>query len=303
VNPPEVTRPALDAWCERWLGSPVDELLFSTGHLSRVLGVRLADGRDVVVKVRPAADRLTGCAQVQRMLWQAGFPCPRPLVGPVAFNGFAANAETLVPDGDVLPSTGVARYAELLARLIRLAPRPSSIAPLTPNPPWVAWDHHHDGIWPPPDDRDADLNTHPETAWLDEIAVRVRARLGRLADTPTVVGHGDWEGQNLRWRDGQPWVVHDWDSVVSGPEPVIVGLAAAVWPCGTERRAATVDESAGFVDAYQHVAGRRWTPDEIGASWAAGLWVYAFNTKKASLVGTPWLSPDEAAQRLRRAGA
>jgi len=87
-------------------------------------------------------------------------------------------------------------------------------------PPWVAWDHDNDtgGVWPKPDDRDADLITHPETAWLDGIGQRVRARLSQARGMVYVVGHGDWESQNLGWRDKRPWVVHDWDSVVSAPE-------------------------------------------------------------------------------------
>ncbi len=83
----------------------------------------------------------------------------------------------------------------------------------------------------------------------------------------------------------------------------MVGLAAAVWPCGPESRAASIDESEAFIEAYQRAAGRRWSVDEVEASWAAGLWVYAFNAKKSSLDNVPWLDPDEAAERLRRAGA
>jgi Ser/Thr protein kinase RdoA (MazF antagonist) len=167
----------------------------------------------------------------------------------------------------------------------------------------VAWDHNQGGVWPPPDNRVADLNDHPETAWLDEIGQRVQRRLHRMPSAPAVVGHGDWESHNLRWHGRTPWVVHDWDSVMSGPEPVIVGLAASVWPCGARPRAATVDESQAFIEAYQRAAGRPWSRDETEASWAAGLWVYAFNTKKASLDGLPWLKPDEADERLRRAAA
>ena len=293
----------LDAWCDRWLGARVGEILFETGHLSRVLGIRLTDGRDVVVKVRPTADRLVACADVQRALWRAGFPCPQPLVGPVPLDGYAANAEVLVAGGDLLDVAdgAVDRYAELLARLIRLAP--SQGGRLAPNPAWVAWDHGNAGVWPPPDDRVADLNAHPESGWLDEIGERVRRRLRGIRGVPSVVGHGDWEAQNLRWRDRTPWVVHDWDSVISAPEPVVVGLAASVWPCGAQPRAATVDESRAFIEAYQRAAGRGWSAGETGASWAAGLWVYAFNAKKASLDGNSWLAPDEAAQRLRLAGA
>jgi hypothetical protein len=82
-----------------------------------------------------------------------------------------------------------------------------------------------------------------------------------------------------------------------------VGLAASVWPCGAEPRAASVSESEAFIEAYQHAARRRWGAGEIQASWAAGLWVYAFNAKKASLDGVSWLEPGEATERLRRAGA
>ncbi len=64
----------VDAWCRRWLGAGAGEVLFTTGHLSRVVGLRLADGREVVLKVRPAAvRRLRG----QREKFQAGRVCAR----------------------------------------------------------------------------------------------------------------------------------------------------------------------------------------------------------------------------------
>jgi hypothetical protein len=301
----EVAASALSDWCLRWLGDGVDELLFSRGHLSRVVGVRLHDGREVVVKVRARAGRLFGCADVQRALCLAGFPCPQPLAGPVPFGEYAASAESLVPGGELLgvDDGAVECYAELLAELIRLAPVASSVRCLAPNPPWVAWDHDRDGVWPLPDDRNVDLNAHPEPAWLQEVGRRARWRLQRTRGKPARVGHGDWEAQNLRWRGRRPWAVHDWDSVVSGPESVIVGFAASVWPCGAEPRAASVDESEAFIEAYQCASGRRWSTAAVEASWAAGLWVYAFNTKKASLDRVPWLDQDEAAERLRRAGA
>jgi hypothetical protein len=308
MMPMTITPPAaqeIDAWCSRQLGSGVAEILFDRTHLSYVVGVRLIDGREVVVKVRAPAARLTVCTQVQAALWRAGIPCPEPLAGPAPFGDWSAGAESLKSGGEMLSPDGgaVHRYAELLARLVRLAPDPGSVGPLAPNPPWTAWDHGHRGIWPPPDDRDDDLNAHPAAAWLDEVGSRVRDRLRRAENLRPVIGHGDWEGQNLRWRDGQPWAVHDWDSVISAPEPIIVGLAASVWRCGPVSRAATVDESAAFVEAYQDAAGRRWSTDELQASWAAGLWVYAFNAKKASLDGHLWLGPAEAQERLSRAAA
>ncbi|GAB4050941.1 aminoglycoside phosphotransferase/kinase family protein [Catellatospora paridis] len=293
----------LDAWCLRWLGSGVSETLFTTAHLSAVVGVRLKDDRKVVVKVRPPAARLAVCTAVQQALWHSGFPCPRPLLGPVPFGAHAATAEVLVPGGDLLALDGVAQYAALLARLVRQAPRPQAADMFAPHPPWTAWDHELGRIWPPADDRAADLNALPDTAWLDEVGDRVRRRLRRGLAGPTVVGHGDWGAHNLRWRGGQPWAVHDWDSLISAPEPVIVGLAAACWPTGVVRRPATLDESAAFVEAYQQAAGSCWSAGQVQAAWAASLWIDAFNAKKLALDGVAWLSPEEADRRLTLAGA
>jgi hypothetical protein len=44
---------ALAVWCRRWLGAPPAAQLFEAGYLSTVQGLLLADGRKVVVKVRP----------------------------------------------------------------------------------------------------------------------------------------------------------------------------------------------------------------------------------------------------------
>jgi hypothetical protein len=60
--------------------------------------------------------------------------------------------------------------------------------------------------WPPPDDRDGDLNDHPGPAWLDRVATAVRSRLAGLRLVP-VVGHADRESQNLRWDSGRPLAV------------------------------------------------------------------------------------------------
>ena len=68
---PVVDAASLAAWCEAHLGSPVESELFRTGHLTCVIGTRLADGREVVVRVRPAASRLTACTEVQRRLFDS----------------------------------------------------------------------------------------------------------------------------------------------------------------------------------------------------------------------------------------
>jgi Phosphotransferase enzyme family len=302
---PDVGMDALAEWCTRWLGAPPAAELFGTGHLSAVTGLRLTDGREVVVKVRPSIPRLAGCAVVHRALWKAGFPCPEPLVDLQPLTGFAASAEVLVPDGDGRPEGELAALsAAALARLVGMAPSPGSVPGLTPSPPWTGWDHTERGLWPTPEERDDDLNAYPEPRWLDRVAAAVRERLRTAAGDP-LIGHGDWWPGNVRWHGPELLTVHDWDSVICQPEPVIAGFAAVSF-LGIDAAApqAAVAESDAFLEAYQQARGLRWTPEDLAAFWAAGLWQRAFDAKLRSFDGDPeqMLARPEAQARLRRAG-
>ena len=297
---------ALAGWCRRWLGAPPAAQLFEAGYLSTVKGLRLADGRKVVIKMRPRGSRLVGCAAVHRALWTAGFPCPEPLVDLQPLDGYAATAETLVLGvGDPPPRSELAALsAAALARLVELAPDPRSVPSLTPSPSFADWDHTEPGLWPVPEDRDVDLNAYPEPRWLARVAAAVRDHLRGHASDP-VIGHGDWHPDNLHWQGPHLVAVHDWDSVICQPEPAIAGLAAASFlgiddPSGM----ASVEDSAAFLDAYQQARDRRWTSRDYTACWAAGLWQRAFDAKTRSLDGDPEqiLTRHEAAARLRLAG-
>jgi hypothetical protein len=96
------------------------------------------------------------------------------------------------------------------------------------------------------------------------------------------------------FQDGRAHAVHDWDSVVSEPEVVIAGQAAAMWSVGRHGHGASVGEASAFLAAYQDARGLRFTADEVGLCWAAGLWVRAFNAKKFHLDGVDALARDEA---------
>jgi Phosphotransferase enzyme family len=297
---------ALAAWCTRWLGSPPAAELFEAGYLSAVRGLRLADGREVVVKVRPGRPRLAGCAAVHLALWTAGFPCPEPLVDGQLLDGYAATAEALVPGaGEPPPDSELAALsAAALARLVGLAPQPGSVPSLAPSPSWTGWDHAEPCLWPAPEDRDVDLNAHREPQWLDRVAVAVRDLLrGHAGDL--VIGHGDWHPENLVWQGRLLIAVHDWDSVICQPEPAIAGLAAASFlGIDNPARMASVEDSAAFLDAYQDARGRRWTSLDYAACWAAGLWQRAFDAKTLALDGDPeqLLTRQDARARLRLAG-
>src|SRR5215475_8000202 len=158
-------------WCRRYLGVPLDRVLFRSGFLSEVVGVELSSGLRAVVKARPFQPRIAGCVQVQAALAGVGFPCPKPLTGATRVDGLTVTAETEVPGGSPLPvEAGAAPFAALLARLIASAPSPDGVPSLSPSPPWAGWDHPGHRLWPDLDEHGQDLNLVAVPAWVEDAA-------------------------------------------------------------------------------------------------------------------------------------
>jgi hypothetical protein len=295
----------LARWCVEHLGSPPTDELFRSGFLSAVIGLRLADGREVVVKVRPDSPRIAACVETQRRMFQAGYPCPQPLTGAAPLGGDVATAETYVPGGAMLPSAehAAVAFAEAFAWLIRLAPRPGEVSTLDPAPSWAAWNHGGDGLWPCPEDSDVNLNEVSGAEWIDDAGRRARDRL-RAGKSDAVIGHCDWLAGNLRWSGDTLLVVHDWDSVIAESESVLVGFAAALYSTVSADELATVEDTQRFLVAYRCARGREFSADELQQSWAAGVWTRAYDAKYQHTAGQPItsLSENEARERLRRAG-
>jgi hypothetical protein len=302
---PVVDPACLARWCMEHLGSPPADEIFRAGYLSAVIGLRLADDREVIVKVRPDSPRIAACVEVQRRMFQAGYPCPQPLTGAASFGDSVATAEAYVPGGAMLPDPGHAAraFAEAFARLIRLAPRPAEVPTLDPAPSWAAWNHAGDGLWPSPEDPDVNLNEVAGPEWIDDAGRRARDRL-RASESEAVIGHCDWLAGNLRWSGDALLVVHDWDSMIADSEAILVGFAAALYSTVSADELATVEDTERFIVAYCHARGRELSAGELGRSWAAGVWTRACDAKYQHMVGQPItsLSENDARERLRRAG-
>jgi hypothetical protein len=299
---PAVDRASLTAWCELHLGSPAAGELFRVGHLAQVIGTRLADGRQIVVRVRPGGPRVAACTEVQRRLYVSGYPCPEPLAGPAPLGEYEATAESYVPGGVVLPDSGRAAqpFATALAQLVRLAPPPDEVPSLAPAPAWTAWNHDQGGLWPWPDDQDVDLNEVDGSGWIDAAGQAAQHKLQEGHDQD-VIGHGDWWTENLRWHGNRLLVAYDWDSLIADSEAVIAGLAAAIY---LYPALATVAETRDFLDTYAAARDRPFSLGELQRCWAAGVWTRAFDAKKEYAAGQPVISltEDEARQRLHQAG-
>ena len=297
----------LPAWCVDQLRDEPVSVLFELRQISAVFGLRLAGGRDVVVKAREDDGRAGSCVAAQARLAERGFPCARPLTPAVGVGSLAVHAEEFRPGGEVLHGDSpdvAARYAAVFGRLMaELAD--VTVAPPLPNPPWVRWDHTDSGVWPAIDCLDnRDQSVVP--AYVVDTAERARGRI-LAAGLPCVLGHADFEAQNLRWHGQQVWAVHDWDSLAWQPEAALAGAASGAFASAGPPTLAPIESSEAFLVAYQDIRGRLFTAVELEIAWAASVWMAAYNAREMALCGGTPAGRDalraQAAERLRRANA
>jgi hypothetical protein len=294
------------SWCRDHLGAAPVEVLHRSQHMSDVLGVRLDDGRAVAVKSRPDQHgRAATCVEVQRTLAEQGFPAAAPLTGITVHTGVARHAEEWLPGGEIDLGDDMEtaeRFARLLARMITLAAdvevggaEPGAVAPPLPNPEWVRWDDEY------PPEPGLSLPDH-----LVDAFDRVRVRMAGMW-LPRVLGHADWESQNLRWRGPEPYAVHDWDSLAWLPEAALAGAASGAFASSGPPTLAPLASSVAFLDAYQEERGRRFDDQEIEIAWAAGLWLALHNARAEILRDEPPVAQSavlaQAGDRLELAGA
>ena len=297
----------LPAWCLDQLGAEPVGVLFQAQQVSMVFGLRLAGGTDVVVKARADDGRAASCVAAQARLADRGFPCARPLTPVTSLGSLAVHAEEFRPGGEVLegdsPDVAVC-YAQLFGRLMSEL-TDVTVAPPLPNPPWVRWDHSCAGLWPAIDFLDSrDQSAVP--AWVADAAERARRRI-LAAGLPSVLGHADFEAQNLRWRGREVWAVHDWDSLAWQPEAALAGAASGSFASAGPPMLAPVESSEAFLATYQNIRGRLFTAAEREIAWAASVWMAAYNAREEALHGSTTVGRDtlraQAAERLRRASA
>ncbi|HVW41181.1 MAG TPA: hypothetical protein VHC18_07510 [Amycolatopsis sp.] len=297
----------LPAWCRDHLGGRPADVLFHRQQMSAVFGLRLADGTHVVVKARADDGRAVSCVTAQAWLAEHGFPCARPLTPVLGAGPLAVHAEEFRHGGEVLqgdsPDVAV-RYAEVFARLMSgLADL--AVAPPLPNPRWVRWDHTDPGLWPSIESLD-DKDQSAVPTYVVDTAARARRRM-LATGLPCVLGHADFEAQNLRWHDRQVWTVHDWDSLAWQPEAALVGAASAVFPKNGPATLPPIESTEAFLAAYQAARGRSFTAEEREIAWAAGLCPAAHDVRWDALHGYAAVSGEalraQAAERLRRANA
>jgi hypothetical protein len=257
----------VDRFCRKRLGAGVERCDFFASSVGSVHGLRLTDGRRVVVKAyRRDVDiaHLTAMQRVQARLAADGFPAPCPVMGPTPLARGIAIVETLLDRGGWADAHEPAVRRAVAAGLAQLL---TCVRPLTDVPGLVSWRDAYDGLWRQPHDRRFDFpGTAHGAEWIDRLAAAARRRLDEDDAGDDVIGHGDWRVEHLRFADGKLSAVYDWDSLSVGSEPVFAGAAAhaftADWSIEGHACVPTVDESLAFLDDYEAARGAPFTERE-----------------------------------------
>jgi len=221
-----------------------------------------------------------------------------PLTDVIVSDGVAVHAERFVGGGELETEDtpeAAARSGRLLADVVRRLAGLDLDPPL-PNPEWVRWESMPE--------RQAAAAV---PAWLEDATRRVQTKLAGC-DLPPVLGHADWQAQNMRWRHGEPHVVHDWDGLAWLPEAAIAGSAAGIFAIHCEQPTlAPLESSEAFLHAYESERGARFSPYETEIAWAASIWEALHNARDELIYNRPKLSYEQLkaqrVERLARAGA
>ena len=310
---PSTIAAALDDLCMRALGSGIADAEFFEASVGSTHGVRLADGRRVVIKLhRPGRSSafLRAAQTVQRHLAAQAFPCPHPLAGPEPVGAGYATAESLIDRGSSADAHEPAIRRAMATTLAELVERCRAL----PAPTGLAQDamrRRPGALWPTPHDGRFDFpGTTAGAEWIDDVARRARAVLAAgLAGDPTI-GHTDWRAQNLRFADGQVSAVYDWDSLAIERETDLVGSAAHAFtsnwadpPAG--RQFPAFEEATAFIGEYERARRTGFTDAERRATRAALAYSMAYTARcehSDTLTGFGSHPPDSGRQEDAAAG-
>lgn len=288
ANPADHAR-LLERIAAEYLDSPAVRALFAEYSLGAVFGVRLSDGRDVVLKIYRAersAAYLRAMQSVQGHVHSVGYPAPRPL-SPVFRIGrrYASFQEYVAGNAANGHDTSVrTQLAHALADLVRVT---DSLAQPVFNPRPRRHPRH---VWPTPHQRFFNLRGSTRGAgWLVPRIQRARRILNQATERP-VLGHDDWSVRNTRFRRGRLVAVFDWDSLQNMDEAVLVGKAAttftATWYIKC-RVTPTPNEARAFVAAYEARRGHRFSRYDRTRIGAAADFAAAYTARLEHSLGKP----------------
>ena len=276
----------LSDFCASHLGSPVAAARFYKVSVACVAGLDLADGRAVVVKAQQGGRKegyLAACFAFRRLLVSEGFPCPRPLAGPVRVGPAWLTAEERMAAGSPADAHDPAirrAIAGSLARLVSIGERFEEAESFG-----RAWFSGlpEGRVFPRPHSPFFDFEkTGAGAEWIEALAAEARAR--RLtAEGPRVIGHFDYRIEHLRFDGDRVVATFDWDSLHNEHLPVLLGSLAPHFTADWQRddlvRAPSPDEMRAFVADFEAARKQPFTRPERATLSAALVYAMAYTAR------------------------
>jgi hypothetical protein len=239
----------MDEFCRAHLGSKLRGYLFYGSSVGSTHGVRLQDGRDVVIKVRPPPETnpclrldrtsLESICRVMKWLATRGYPCPKPILGPTPIAKGLATVDEFLDRGQRGNGFDPKCRRVIASGLANLIERLQSFDD-------EVWSLKHfqrsKSLYPQPHSKLFDFEKTAEGAeWIDTFARR--ARRAEAHGDNLVLGHGDWRVEHLGFQEGKIVATYDWDSLAFCSETELVGVSAhgftADWALEDVRRIPT----------------------------------------------------------------
>jgi hypothetical protein len=284
ADPAHIAR-EIEGLCVATLRSPPREALFYQSSIGAVAGLRLENGQRVVVKSHPPATTHAHLREVLRLQSIVGSKiglAPRVLAGPELLGrGFAAIEELVdrgsIRDGhDEAARNGLAQSLHAIVDCL-LAEYESSDLPFS-----LLFDWPRGRLWPQPHSKLFDFEATIEGAqYIDEVAAKALEHM--VPAGRTVIGHGDWRAEHVRFEGNIPVVAFDWDSLCKTREPALVGSAAHMfcsdWSREGHVQAPTMEEARAFVAAYEAARGGTFSREERELCGAAFAYAVAYTCR------------------------
>ncbi len=240
---------------ERVLDTRIADIMFVRMASACAAGLMLSDGRKVFLKVHAgefSLEELTVLHRTQDLLREQGIPAARLILPAVDFgNGKYASVHTFRDRGDRLKAYhrgAVEGAAVAFCRLMAIG-RQLSAAPALPG---MLVERPH-----PFTKSVLDLPKPPPLPGAD----RARAVVAAVTESAEraaglqVIGHGDWASRNLRFSKGEVASIFDFEALVQGVEPVLVGQAAIQFINETSGVREPAAAAVQFVKCYEAAAG------------------------------------------------
>ena len=281
--------PAMDEFCRVHLGSTLRGYLFYGSSVGSTHGVRLEDGPDIVIKVRPPPETnpylnhdrtaLESVCRVTNWLADRGYPCPKPILGPTPMGKGLATVDEFLEKGERGSGFGpecrrviASGFAELIDVLRSFEGEVLCLKHF----------HRSEALYPQPHSKLFDFEKTAEGAeWIDAFAERAR-RL-EAHDRKLMLGHADWRVQHLRFQDGKIVATYDWDSLAFRPETELIAISAhgftADWTLEGIRRIPTANDIRAYVADYEVARGRPFSKHERKSLFATCVYCIAYSAR------------------------